>query len=238
MIRCIIIEDQPPAQRVLQKFIGDMESMELKATFADALKAMDFLKLESIDLIFLDIHLPKISGIDFLKTIPDAPHVILTTAFSDYALESYDLSVVDYLLKPFSFERFVKAVNKVPVNVNVSKKQTQESNNSSKSSPDMLFIKAGYEHLKIQVSEILYIQSEADYTEIFTSGKKYLTSYSLRYWLQTLDDVLFVQIHKSFIVNTTNITKVSGNRIYFDVQTHVPIGRAFKEEFSEKYLRQ
>src|SRR5680860_73482 len=159
MIRCIIIEDQPPAQRVLQKFIGDMENMELKATFADALKAMDFLKSEAIDLIFLDIHLPKISGIDFLKTIPDVPNVILTTAFSDYALESYDLNVVDYLLKPFSFERFIKAVNKVPVNLDTSKKQSQESNSNSKSSPDVLFIKSGYEHLKIQVSEIRYIQS-------------------------------------------------------------------------------
>ncbi|SDE16629.1 two component transcriptional regulator, LytTR family [Pricia antarctica] len=237
MIRCIIIEDQPPAQRVLQKFIGDMESLELKATFADALKAMDFLKSESIDLIFLDIHLPKISGIDFLKTIPNVPNVILTTAFSDYALESYDLNVVDYLLKPFSFERFIKAVNKVPVGLDASKKPSEESNRNSKSRPDVLFIKSGYEHLKIQVSEILYIQSEADYTEIFTSEKKFLTSHSLRHWLQTLGDVLFVQIHKSFIVNTTNITKVSGNRIYFDTDTHVPIGRAYKEEFVERYLK-
>jgi len=235
MIRCIIIEDQPPAQRVLQKFIGDMEKMELKATFADALKAMDFLKSEAIDLIFLDIHLPKISGIDFLKTISDAPHVILTTAFSEYALESYDLNVVDYLLKPFSFERFVKAVNKVPVNT--SEKKVQESAIGSKSSPEMLFIKSGYEHLKIQVSDIRYIQSESDYTEIFTSEKKYLTTHSLRHWLQTLDDGLFVQIHKSFIVNTANITKVSGNRIYFDPNTHVPIGRAYKEGFVERHLK-
>jgi len=235
MIRCIIIEDQPPAQRVLQKFIGDMENIDLKATFADALKAMDFLKSEAIDLIFLDIHLPKISGIDFLKTISDAPHVILTTAFSEYALESYDLNVVDYLLKPFSFERFVKAVNKVPVNT--SEKKVQESAIGSKSSPEMLFIKSGYEHLKIQVSDIRYIQSESDYTEIFTSEKKYLTTHSLRHWLQTLDDGLFVQIHKSFIVNTANITKVSGNRIYFDPNTHVPIGRAYKEGFVERHLK-
>ncbi len=235
MIRCIIIEDQPPAQRVLQKFIGDLENMELKATFADALKAMDFLKTHAIDLIFLDIHLPKISGIDFLKSIPDAPHVILTTAFSDYALESYDLNVVDYLLKPFSFERFVKAVNKI--SVNTGEKQSQELAIGTKSSPEILFIKSGYEHLKIQVSDIFYIQSESDYTEIFTSDKKYLTSHSLRHWLQTLDDGIFVQIHKSFIVNTANITKVSGNRIHFDSDIHVPIGRAYKERFAERYLK-
>lgn len=235
MIRCIIIEDQPPAQRVLQKFIGDMENMELKATFADALKAMDFLKSEAIDLIFLDIHLPKISGIDFIRTITDAPPIILTTAFSDYALESYELNVVDYLLKPFSFERFVKAVNKVPTNTD--DKSEKVSGNSAKSNPEVLFIKSGYEHLKINVSEILYIQSEADYTEIFISEKKYLTSHSLRHWLQNLDDSIFIQIHKSFIVNSANIIKVSGNRIYFDTNIHVPIGRTFKEGFVERYLK-
>ncbi|HDZ14454.1 MAG TPA: response regulator, partial [Pricia sp.] len=143
MIRCLIIEDQPPAQRVLQKFIGEMENMVLMATFADALKAMDYLKSEAIDLIFLDIHLPKISGIDFLKTISDPPHVILTTAFSDYALESYDLNVVDYLLKPFSFERFVKAVNKVPTAT--SEPNLIESAIGSKSIPEILFVKSGYE---------------------------------------------------------------------------------------------
>ncbi len=113
MIRCIIIEDQPPAQRVLKKYIEDMGTLELKATFADALQAMEFLRKESIDLIFLDIHLPKISGMDFLKVAKNAPSVILTTAFSDYALESYEYDVVDYLLKPYSFERFVQAVSKV-----------------------------------------------------------------------------------------------------------------------------
>lgn len=235
MIRCIIIEDQPPAQRVLQKFIGDMENMELKATFTDALKAIEFLKSETIDLIFLDIHLPKISGIDFLKVFPNKPNVILTTAFSDYALESYEYQVVDYLLKPFSFERFVKAVGKV--NVPQNENSSQEANSDSKSTPGILFIKSGYEHLKIKVSDILYIQSEADYTEIFTFKRKYLTSHSLRHWLQTLDVDLFVQIHKSFIVNTANIKKVSGNRIYFDLDTYVPIGRAYKDNFMNNILK-
>ncbi len=197
-------------------------------------KSHGFSEIGSYRLDFSGHPFAKISEIDFLKTIPDAPHVILTTAFSDYALESYDLNVVDYLLKPFSFERFVKAVNKVPVNT--SEKQAHVSGIATKSNPEMLFIKSGYEHLKIQVSEILYIQWEADYTEIFTSDKKYLTSHSLRHWLQTLDDGLFVQIHKSFIVNTANITKVSGNRIYFDPNTHVPIGRAYKEGFVKRYL--
>ena len=235
MIRCIIIEDQPPAQRVLQKFICDMEHMELKATFADALKAMDFLKTEHIDLIFLDIHLPKISGIDFLKTLPNKPHVILTTAFSEYALESYEYQVVDYLLKPFSFERFVKAISKVPIAR--AERHTEKIVPENKSTPEILFIKSGYEHLRISIDDILFIQSEADYTEIFTPQKKHLTSHSLKHWLRTLPLGQFTQVHKSFIVNTRKILKVSGNSIFFDKDTFVPIGRAFKEGFVEGYLK-
>lgn len=233
MIRCIIIEDQPPAQRVLQKFVADMDNMDLKATFTDALKAMDYLKTETVDLIFLDIHLPRISGIDFLKAIPNKPHVILTTAFSEYALESYEYNVVDYLLKPFSFERFVKAVSKVPLGGKNDRHQVAEKNNT----PEILFIKSGYEHLRIGVNDILFIQSEADYTEIFTTGKKQLTSHSLRHWLQTLPEGQFTQVHKSYVVNTRKIIKVSGNSIFFDKETFVPIGRAFKEGFVERYLK-
>ncbi|HET8737691.1 MAG TPA: LytTR family DNA-binding domain-containing protein [Pricia sp.] len=246
MIRCIIIEDQPPAQRVLQRYIDDMDTLELKSVFADALKAMDFLKNEPVDLIFLDIHLPKISGIDFLKALPHKPHVILTTAFSDYALESYEYQVVDYLLKPFSFERFVKAVSKVPLSPGESARKSEYNatidpvkNGSSRnhSIPEIIFIKSGYEHLKIRVADIQFIQSEADYTEIFTKEKKHLTSHSLKHWLGTLSDARFVQVHKSYIVNVTKIMKVSGNSIFFDKDTLVPIGRAFKDDFTERYLK-
>lgn len=235
MIRCVIIEDQPPAQRVLQKYIGELKSLELKATFADALKAMEYLKTEDIDLIFLDIHLPKISGIDFLKALSKKPHVILTTAFSEYALESYEYHVLDYLLKPFSFERFVMAVSKIPMPL--QKSPVDQDLERKTAPPEVIFIKSGYEHLKIAPADIFYIQSESDYTEIFTSDKKHLTSYSLRYWLQTLPADQFAQVHKSYIVNTLQIEKVSGNRIFFDQEKYVPIGRAYREEFVEKYLK-
>ena len=235
MIRCIIIEDQPPAQRVLQKYIGEMKSLDLKATFADALKAMDYLKTEEVDLIFLDIHLPKISGMDFLKALNRKPHVILTTAFSEYALESYEYHVIDYLLKPFSFERFVMAISKIPP-TNLQK-SSMDMDLERKTVSEVIFIKSGYEHLKISLEDIMYIQSEADYTEIFTTEKKHLTSHSLRYWLQTLPEDQFAQVHKSYIVNIRQIVKVSGKRIFFDKETDVPIGRAFKEGFVEKYLK-
>ena len=113
MKNCIIIEDQLPAQRILKKYIEDIGTLNLLATFSDAIKAIDFIKDHKVELIFLDIHLPKLSGIDFLKTLIDPPKIILTTAFPNYALESYEFDVVDYLLKPFSFQRFIKAVSKV-----------------------------------------------------------------------------------------------------------------------------
>ena len=178
--------------------------------------------------------MPKISGMDFLKTLNKKPHVILTTAFSEYALESYEYHVMDYLLKPFSFERFVMAVSKIPMPL---QKSIMEQDLERKSVPEVIFIKSGYEHLKISLEDILYIQSEADYTEIFTTERKHLTSHSLRYWLQTLPEDLFAQVHKSYIVNTRQIVKVSGKRIFFDKTTDVPIGRAFKEGFVEKYLK-
>jgi len=233
MIRCIIIEDQPPAQRVLKRFITDIGNMDLKATFTDALQAMDFLKTEPIDLIFLDIHLPKISGIDFLKSLKQKPPVILTTAFSDYALESYEYDVVDYLLKPFSFERFVQAVSKVPPPMSKQSKQQEPEENLSS---EVIFIKSGYEHIRIDTADILYVRSDADYTEIFTEEKKYLSQEPLRYWEEHLDQKKFIRIHRSFLINTSKIEKIIGNRVYLVKKTTVPVGRAYKESFMRHIL--
>lgn len=238
MIRCIIIEDQPPAQRVLKKYIDDIGNMKLEATFADALQAIDFLKTEPINLIFLDIHLPKISGIDFLKTLYNKPHVILTTAFSDYALESYDHDVVDYLLKPFSFERFVQAVSKVPIPQTQTDKSRKQSPIELTSQRDVIFIKSGYEHIKIKVSNIRFIKSEADYTEIFTTEKKYLSQEPLRFWSTYLDPKKFVRIHKSYLINTSEIKKVIGNRVYLAEKLVLPIGRVYKDDFVKNVLKQ
>lgn len=231
---CIIIEDQPPAQRILQKYISDIDSLTLKATFSDAIKAMEFLARENIDLIFLDIHLPKISGIDFLKAVPNHPSVILTTAFSDYALESYEYNVVDYLLKPFSFQRFIQAVSKLSKVQNTS--NTSPTNKESKETLETIFIKSGYEHIKITISDIIYIKSDTDYTEVVTTKKKYLSSHSLKYWLDKLTPDYFCRVHKSYIINTQHLIKVSSSLVYLP-EVIVPIGRAYKEMFINKHLK-
>ena len=229
---CIIIEDQPPAQRILQKFISDIGSLELKGAFSDALEALTFLQQNQIDLIFLDIHLPKISGIDFLKTIKNQPQVILTTAFSEYALESYEYDIVDYLLKPFSFQRFVQAVTKSNTK-GEGKKLLETQKVEDIDHP--FFIKSGYDLIKVKSKDILFIKSDTDYTEIVTSEKKYLSSDSLKSWLEKLNTP-FCQIHKSYLINTSHLQKVSGNQVYLNNEHILPIGRAYKEHFLKQFI--
>lgn len=196
---------------------------------------MKFLKDNDVDLIFLDIHLPKISGIDFLKILPYRPHVILTTAFSEYALEGYELNVVDYLLKPFSFQRFVQAVNKVPGNQKGNTKQDTDIETAN--ARNEVFIKSGHEYIRLNVKDLLFIKSDADYTEIFIDKKKYLSSEPLKFWVDYLDELQFVRIHKSYIVNTSMISKVSGNRVFMVSGEELPVGRAFKDEFVKRFLK-
>ncbi|MEL7146650.1 MAG: response regulator transcription factor [Bacteroidota bacterium] len=228
-MKCIIIEDQPPAQRILKKYISDLNSLELREVFMEPTDALLYLNQHVIDLIFLDIHLPKLSGMDVLRMIPKGPHVILTTAFDNYALESYDFNVVDYLLKPFSFQRFVQAVSRVP-----TEHQALPENSPVDSS---LFIKSGHEHIRIEIADILLIHSDTDYTELYTPSRKHLTQESLKYWLSLLDNKRFAQVHKSYIVNIERIEKVAGNQVYCQDGHVLPIGRAFKEDFMNQLAR-
>lgn len=234
MINCLIIEDQLPAQRILTKYIADTTSLQLIGTFTNAIEALESIKSQNVHLIFLDIHLPKLSGIDFLKSLTHPPQVILTTAFSDYALESYDLDVVDYLLKPFSFQRFLKAISKVekPNNGKIIQAESERS-----SIEEDIYIKSGYDYIRIALDAIIFIMSDTDYTEVHLKDKKYVSSETLRYWESYLPQAYFMRVHKSYLVNTTKISKVSGNQIYFKNDVVVPIGRAYKNDFTERFIK-
>lgn len=229
-MKCIIVEDQPPAQRILKKYIEDIGSLTLVGTFSDPIQAMDFLQKEPVDLMFLDINLPKISGISFLKSLSSRPQVILTTAFSEYALDGYELDVVDYLLKPFSFERFIKAVGKV-------KRSSGSLEEKSSQNKKEHFIKIGYEHIRIAFEDILYLAADGDYCEVYLSGKKYLSSEPMKKWLEYLEEVDFYRIHKSYVVNIHKIRKLSGNQVYMINDSVLPIGRTYREDFMEKFLK-
>lgn len=229
MIDCIIIEDQLPAQRILTKYISEIPELNLVGTFSNTLLTREALNTSKIALIFLDIHLPKISGIDFLKSIENPPNVILTTAFSEYALEGYDLNIVDYLLKPYSFERFKKAAFKAIDKINLEK-----TNSSTKAIS--IFIKSGHEHFKVNSESILFINSDADYTDIHTKNKTYISTESLKYWEQKLVELDFLRVHKSYIVNTQKITKTSSRYIFLVGDIKIPIGRTYKNNVLERLV--
>ncbi len=235
MPTCIIIEDQPPAQRILQKYIRDFGQIDLMATFPDALSALEFLKQDKVDVIFLDIHLPKISGIEFLKILPYSPKIILTTAFADYALQGYELDVSDYLLKPFSFERFMKAVSKVLYQTEDILPQSATNSSQATPSSKILFVKTGKEYQKIETSTIQFVKSNGDYTQIFTTTGKHLVSQPLKYWIDKLAPQFFCQIHKSYLINVLHITKVVSNQVYIGDEL-LPIGRTYREGFVNDYL--
>ena len=240
-MNCIIIEDQMPAQRILKKYIEDIGTLNLVGTYTDALEAMQVLNSEKIDVMFLDIHLPKLSGIDFLKTLPNPPQVILTTAFSEYALEGYELNVVDYLLKPFSFQRFIQAISKLsrPSDTkpaNVSGLQQHQSETENKNQSEEIYIKSGYDYIRIKTDDIFFIMVDSDYTELHLESKKHLSSESLRYWEDVLPQKKFKRIHKSYIINTAKINKISGNQIVLENNIKIPIGRAFKNDFMDRFM--
>ena len=230
-IRCIIIEDQPLAQRVLKRYIDDCPQLELVETFVDPIKGLDFLKKNEIDAIFLDIHLPKLSGLEFLSVLEHKPQVILTTAFSEYALKSYELDVTDYLLKPFSFERFLIAVNKLSGKGGSSASRVQ----SKSEEQNYAFVKLGHDYVRISFEDILFVKAEKDYTKIFLEDAKHLVSHTLKYWTEKLPSAEFCQVHKSFLVNVSKINKVVGNQLLIGDE-QIPIGRVFKGSFTKKYL--
>ncbi len=228
MISCIIIEDQAPAQRILKRYIKDFGELDLKAIFTNAIDALEFLKNQSVDLIFLDIHLPKLSGMDFLNIVQPKPYVILTTAFQDYAIKSYELEVSDYLLKPFSFDRFIKAVYKVQKQMNLPSKNLETAPEEKS-----VLIKSGYDYIHIKEDDILFIKSEGDYSFVYASNKKYLASDSLKHWEETLNQKNFVRVHKSYMVNVTKLDKVGSSNI--EIGEHlIPVGRVYKKSFLER----
>lgn len=224
-MNCIIIEDEIPAQRIIQSYLKKFPNLELVGTFNAAIEASMFLKNETVDLIFLDINLPDISGMHFLKSLSNPPKVIMTTAYPDYAVESFEYdAIVDYLVKPISFERFYKAINKV-MRLENNKSQSITKNAPSKS----IYINVDKTMHKISFNAVLYVESDRNYVTIVTENKKLSYIETLKKLAIKLDDERFLQAHKSFIVNTNKIDKIAGNELFIG-EKRIPIGRTFKKE--------
>lgn len=226
---CLIVEDEPLAAEVLEEYINQVPFLELKAKCRDAFSAMEKLQQEKISLIFLDIHLPKLKGLEFVKTLKNPPQIIITTAYQDYALQGYELNIVDYLLKPIEFSRFLMAVNKLVSNGNVLPDKLTE--------PSMvrpyLFFSVNKKKVKIFLDEILYIESLKEYIRITTINKSILTKFQLGHVEEMLTKKSFIRVHRSFIVAKDKIDAFSAMSVEIN-GNEIPIGRSYKEKvFSE-----
>jgi DNA-binding LytR/AlgR family response regulator len=222
-IKCIIIEDEPLAVKVLSDYILQVPFLELQATFKDAILATDYLRDHHTNLIFLDIHLPKLKGMAFLKTLTHPPAVIITTAYHQYAVEGFDLNVTDYLLKPFEFERFLIAVNKVKT----AQRETQVPGESGEIK-DYLFLNVQKKKVKILFSEIIYIESQREYIKIITTKREYISKMSTHEIEEMLPENLFKRIHRSFIVSVSKIESYTAEMVEVN-GVSIPIGRAYRD---------
>src|SRR5260221_5149416 len=223
-LKCIIVEDEPLARQILEGYISRVPFLELQGSYEDAIDAMDHLRDHPVDLMFLDIHLPEIKGITFLKTLTHPPAVIITTAYHEYALEGYELNVVDYLLKPFEFERFLAAVNKV-------KKQSPSEDATrlhAETIKDYLFVSIQLKKVKIYFSEILYIESQKEYIRIVTPDHSYLTKMSTHEIESLLPDSFFKRIHRSFIIAIHKVKSFNSEMVEINGSI-IPVGRGYKD---------
>ena len=225
MIKYLIIDDEHIAHDIIKGYCDMLPNLELQKNCYDALEAIQYLNEHKVDLIFLDLNMPKLKGFDFLKTLASPPKVVVTTAYSEFALEGYDLNVIDYLLKPFSFERFLKAVNKA-VNAN-DKPQAASSGEKGPAKENRIFLSGDKKHTQLVVDDILYIEASGNYTKVITTHETITTREKISNLLTLLPADDFLQVHKSFAVATKHINSVEGNRIV--IGDHViPIGRVYK----------
>ena len=221
-IKCIIIEDEPLAVKVLSDYISQVPFLELQQTYKDAILATDFLRNNHTDLIFLDIHLPKLKGMAFLKTLSHPPAVIVTTAYHQYAVEGFNLNVTDYLLKPFEFERFLIAVTKVKT------AQAEKHKEESGGVKDFIFLNIQKKKVKILFSEIIYIESQQEYIRIVTINKEYLSKMSTREIESLLPSGLFKRIHRSYIISISKIVSYTAEIVELK-GVSIPIGRGYRD---------
>lgn len=225
--RCLIVDDEPLARALIRGHVEKLENFEIIAECGDAMKALNILREKQVDLIFMDIQMPQITGIEFLKTLKHPPKVIITTAYREYALEGFELDVVDYLLKPITFERFLKSVNKF-YQLNQEDIQVVTGNNSEKMSEETFFyIKENKKVIKIYLSEIKYIEGLSEYVQIYTEKRKIITKTSMAQMDEKLPSDSFLRIHKSFIVSLSKIEAFTANTIEIQGK-ELPIGRSYK----------
>lgn len=231
-IRCLIVDDEPPAREVLRRYVQDVPTLQLAGECSHAIQALTVLQQQPVDLMFLDIRMPQLDGTTFLKTLKNPPKVIFTTAYSEYALEGYELDIVDYLLKPVRFDRFLKSVNKAfPLVSGFTTETTAPAIVSpeaeEKKNESFVYFRADRKMQKVMLSEILYIESMKDYIKVITTEGVIITKQSITSVEAMLSDKLFVRTHRSYIVAVNKIRSYTNELIEID-KTEIPIGKLYR----------
>ena len=230
MLKFIIIDDEPLAHEIIEEFCSMLPHLQLEKNCYSAMEATQYLNENTVDFIFLDINMPKLKGLDFLKTLSNPPKTIVTTAYKEHAIEGFELNVVDYILKPFSFDRLVKAVNKVS--------ETQLSKTVSKEfTPETFtrfFIKGDKKHHQIDLKDLLFIEAYGNYTKLFLKNEMIISHEKISYFESILNNDNFLRVHKSFLVVVDKIKFIEGNRILID-DYKIPIGQTYKSNVNKLY---
>jgi two-component system, LytTR family, response regulator len=231
---CLIIDDEPLARQGLSLYTDKISSLQLMGSFSGAALANEFLQKTMVDLLFLDINMPGLNGLDFAKSLLNAPLLVFTTAYPQYALESYELEAVDYLVKPIRFERFLKAVNKAENLWQLLQQQEKKSEVESISN-DFMFIKADRKYVKIKFENIFFIEGMKDYVVIHTNTDKFITAMNIKTIGNQLPENVFFRTSKSYIININHLSSFDTDFVFINNQ-EIPIGANFKEEFFKKYV--
>jgi len=229
-MNCIAIDDEPLALDLIIEFCKEINFLNLMGTFTNPFDAVELLNSQNIELVFLDIHMPQITGIDFLRSLYHPPMIIFTTAYKEYAPLGFEINAVDYLIKPFAFDRFVKSVNKADMLLKLNNLQSNTCDNRSRVISDFLMIKIEYNTKRVDLDDILFIEGMKDYIKLYTGTRPLLTKTTLKNINEKLPADRFLRVHKSFIVSLSKIESIENNRIRIG-EHRIPVGELFKSQF-------
>jgi len=230
-IKCVLIDDEPLAIKVLQNYFNNFTDFEVTGTFNNSLEALDFINSTTVDAVFLDINMPMMTGFELISLIENKTKVVITTAFREFAAESYDLDVLDYLVKPIPLPRFIKCINKITTEYNFKNNIKVENLKTD----SHIFIKVDKKMMKINIEEILFVEGMKEYIKVVTSDKTYITHKSLTSLSEELPNDNFLRIHKSYVIALNKVKSIEGNRIQIASYT-IPIGRNYSKEVKNKIL--
>ena len=233
---CLIVDDEQLARKLLEEFVAKVPMLELKGMCKNPLEAMDILKSEHIDIMFLDIQMPELTGVEFIKTLQYKPATIFTTAYSEYALEGYELDVIDYLVKPFPLDRFIKAVNKAIEFIDL-KRSAGKIDQGNNLDSNYILLHADHKIYKVNLDDIQYIEGLKEYVSYYTKEKRIIVLQSLKSIEESLPSNKFIRVHRSYIVPISRIKTLDGNQVQIGDKL-IPIGRSYKEEVLKRVFRE